>query len=113
MIQQPIMAMANAPKISKVHTTKIPTMNIFSWALEDWNITLQFASLVLLGLTFAIGGGAIVTGYFVGKRQEVRIANAGRDAAEATKKAAEANEGTARALADAASANERTKSLEI
>ena len=80
--------------------------------LEDWNTVLQFASAVLLGLTFAIGAGAIFTGYMVGKRQEVRIAATEHGTAEANKNAAEAGEGTAKALAEAAAANERSQRLE-
>jgi len=80
---------------------------IFSMTLEDWNTFLQFASAVLLGLTFAGGAWAIWTGYVLGKRQEERIATAGRDASDANKKAAEAGEGTAKALAQVAEANAR------
>lgn len=79
----------------------------FYMPLEDWNTILQFASAVLLGLTFAVGAGAIFTGYLIGKQQEEHIAATGRDAAEAHKKAAEAGEGTAKALAEAATANAR------
>lgn len=81
-------------------------------SLEDWNTVLQFASAILLGLTFAIGAGAIFTGYMVGRRQEVRIAATEHGTAEANKKAAEAGEGTAKALAEAATANERSQRLE-
>jgi hypothetical protein len=85
---------------------------IFSMTLEGWNTFLQFASAVLLGLTFAVGAGAIWTGYVLGKRQEVRIAATERGTAEANKKVAEAGEGTAKALAEVAAANERTQQLE-
>lgn len=66
--------------------------------LEDWNTFFQFASAVALLFTFAAGVGALLTGYIVGKRQTERIAIA--------------EEGTAKALADAAAATERTKSIE-
>jgi hypothetical protein len=65
-----------------------------------------------LGLTFAVGAGAIFTGYLIGKRQDERIATTERDAAEANKRAAEAGQGTASALAQAAAANERAAELE-
>ena len=81
-------------------------------SLENWNTVLQIASVVLLGLTFAVGTGAIITGYLIGKRQEERIATTGRDAAEANSRAAEAGEGTAKALAAAAVANARAAELE-
>lgn len=84
-----------------------------SMKLEDWNTIFQFASAVLLGLTFAVGAGAIITGYFLGKNQAERIAGTEHAAAEANKRAAEAGEGTAKALADAASANERAGKLEL
>jgi hypothetical protein len=45
----------------------------FSMSLEHWNTVLQFASAVLLGMTFAVGAGAIFTGYLIGKRQDERI----------------------------------------
>lgn len=67
--------------------------------LEEWNTIFQFGSAILLGLTFAVGTGAVITGYFLGKRQEERIAIAG--------------EGTAKALAEVAAANERTTKLEL
>jgi hypothetical protein len=60
--------------------------------LEELNRILQFASVVVLGLTFAIGAGAVWTSYLIGKRQEER---------------------TAKALADAAKANERAGKLEL
>lgn len=81
--------------------------------LEDWSTVFQFASVILLGLTFAIGAGAIWTSYLVGKRQQERIATAGQQAAEANEKAAKATEGTAKALADAANANERAGKIEL
>lgn len=59
--------------------------------LEDWNTLLQFVSAVLLGLTFAVGAGAIWTGYVLSKRQDERIARISRDVAEANARAAEAN----------------------
>jgi hypothetical protein len=61
----------------------------FFMSLEHWNTVLQFASAVLLGLTFAVGAGAIFTGYLIGKRQDERIATTERDAAEANERAAE------------------------
>lgn len=81
--------------------------------LEDWNSFFQLASAVLLGLTFFVGAAAIITAQMVGRRQAELIATVGLDAADANKKAAEAREGTARALADAAAANESASRLEI
>lgn len=86
---------------------------IFSMKLEDWNTVLQFASAVLLGLTFAVGAGAIFTGYLISKRQDERIVATERGTADANKRAAEAGEGTAKALAEAAATNERANKLEI
>jgi len=40
-----------------------------------------------LGLTFAVGAGAIFAGHLIGKRQDERIATTERDAAEANKQA--------------------------
>jgi len=81
-------------------------------SLEQWNTVLQFSSALLLGLTFAVGAGAIFTGYLIGKRQDERLAVTERDAAEANKQAALAGQGTASALAQAAAANERAAGLE-
>lgn len=81
-------------------------------SLEHWNTVLQVASAVLLALTFAVGTGTVFTGYLISKRQDERIATTARDAAEANKQAAQAGQGTARALAEAAAANERAAGLE-
>jgi hypothetical protein len=89
-----------------------PIKRVFRMSLKDLNTVLQFASAVLLGLTFAVGAGAIITGFIIGKRQDELIATTGRDAAEANRQAAEAGQGTARALAEAAAANERAAGLE-
>lgn len=64
----------------------------FSMTLEDWNTILQFASAVLLGLTFAVGAGAVWTGYVLGRRQEERIKATEKATADANARAAEANE---------------------
>jgi hypothetical protein len=42
-------------------------------SLESWNALFNFASAVLLGLTFAVGAGAVITGHFVNKRQSERL----------------------------------------
>ncbi len=75
--------------------------------VEALNTIFQVGSAVLLGLTFAFGAGAILTGIVISKRQAALIATTGRAVAEANKTAAEAGEGTAKALADVAVANER------
>lgn len=67
---------------------------VISMSLESWNTVLQFASAVLLGLTFMVGAGAIFTSYVIVKHQEERIAIAGRDAANALERAAELNRKT-------------------
>src|SRR5438309_2050260 len=59
----------------------------FSMTLEDWNTVLQFASAALLGLTFAVGAGAIWTGYVLGKRQDERIVATERGTADANERA--------------------------
>ena len=56
-------------------------MRLFSMTLAEWNVAFQFTSAILLGLTFAVGAGAIITGYVLNKRQTVLIAETGRDAA--------------------------------
>ena len=60
--------------------------------LEQWNTFFQIASAVVLGVTFAVGAGALWTSYRVGRQQDERIALAQRGAAEANARAAEANE---------------------
>jgi len=111
--QQPKAVKVSASRRSVPATNIRPMKRIFSMRLEDWNTVLQFASAILLGLTFAVGAGAIFTGYLIGKRQEVRIAATEQGTAEANKKAAEAGEGTAKALAQVAAANERATKLEF
>lgn len=81
--------------------------------LEEWNTVFHVASAVLLGLTFAVGAAAVFTDQIIRKRHETRIASAQRDAAEANQKAAEAGEGTARALAETGAANERVVKVEL
>jgi len=54
-------------------------MRLFTMTLSDWNTVFQFASAALLGLTFAVGVGAIVTGHILNKRQAVLVAEAKRD----------------------------------
>jgi hypothetical protein len=56
---------------------------IRSMTLEDWNTVLQFSSAVLGGVTFAVGAATIVTGYFVSKRLDLRVAQAQSTAANA------------------------------
>jgi len=55
--------------------------------LETWNTVLQFASAVLLGLTFVVGAGAIWTSYVLNNRLTERVAGVGRDAAVANERA--------------------------
>lgn len=81
--------------------------------LEGWNTFFQFGSAILLGLTFVFGAAAIFTDHVIGKRQAAHIALAEAESAEANRKAAEAGEGTAKALSEAASANERAGKLEL
>jgi len=57
-------------------------------SLESWNTVLQFASAVLLGLTFAVGAGAILTSHILGKRQSERISTAADTAAAANERSA-------------------------
>lgn len=74
--------------------------------LESWNTVLQFASAVLLGLTFAVGAGAIFTNHILSKRQEGRIASVQKEAAEANKQAGQA-------FQRASEADERARALEV
>jgi hypothetical protein len=85
---------------------------IFSMTLEEWNTVLQFASAALLGLTFAVGAGAIWTGYVLGKRQEGRIAATEHGTAEANRKAAEASERAGKLEKEAAILTEQNLKLE-
>lgn len=57
--------------------------------LEGWNAAFQFASAILLGLTFAVGTGAVITGLFLTRRQAAEIA-------DLKNKTARANERTQR-----------------
>ncbi len=41
--------------------------------LESWNTFFNFASAILLGFTFAVGAGAVITSHFVNKRQSERL----------------------------------------
>lgn len=77
--------------------------------LEEWNIAFQFSSAVLLGLTFAVGAGAIITGYFINKRQAVRIATLGSEVVEANRKA---NERAGRLELEAARQREKAAKAE-
>lgn len=65
-------------------------MNIFSWTLEDWNAALQIGSFLLLGLTFAIGGGAIITSYILSKRHSEKMVELEIKLAEQQERAANA-----------------------
>lgn len=71
--------------------------------VEDWNTLLQIGSVVLLGLTFAVGGTAFWTASRLAKQQAERIAanelgtaNANARAAKSEADAAKANEGLAK-----------------
>lgn len=85
---------------------------VFSMTLEWWNTVFQVASALLLGLTFAVGTGAIITGVILGKRQEERIAMTGRDTAEANKRAGEANERATKLELEASQQRERAAKAE-
>jgi hypothetical protein len=81
---------------------------IRTMGLEEWNTVLQVASVVVLGVTFLIGAGAVWTSYLVNKRQGERMAAMARDTANASKAAAEANARAAEANAEAAQARKET-----
>src|SRR5262245_31940019 len=82
-------------------------------SLQDWNTFFNFSSAVLLGLTFAIGAGAVITGHLVNQRQQERIARAQQGASDAAAKAAEAQKGADAANLAAAKAQAVTATLEI
>ena len=54
-------------------------------SLESLHIVLNVASAVLLGLTFIVGAGAIITGLRLGNRQAERIAVVTHETAMANK----------------------------
>lgn len=88
--------------------------------LESWNSFFQISSAILLGLTFLAGVGAILTDRVLSRRRDVRVASAEEEikaaaavVAEADRKAAEAGEGTAQALAEVAAAKEREAALAL
>jgi hypothetical protein len=53
------------------------------WTAEGWYPALQTVFIILLGLTFAVGVAAILTGLTVTRRQATNLVHAQREAAEA------------------------------
>jgi len=68
-------------------------------SVELWKIIFDWGAVILLGLTFAFGAGALITGNILAERQDKELgqlklqsATAQKDAGDANKKAGEANE---------------------
>lgn len=57
------------------------------WSIETWKAIFDWGAVALLGLTFAFGAGALITGKILNERQEKEIAQLKKDAGEANQKA--------------------------
>ena len=77
--------------------------------LEALNTVLQVAPIIVLGVTFLIGAGALWTSYRVNKRLEARIATIADDVARANERASKADQETARLTLEVAEANVRAE----
>jgi hypothetical protein len=77
-----------------------------SMSVEQWKSLFDIGTVVLAGLVFLLGAGALITGNIINKRQSEQLTQFARDLRDKDVKIAEAQR-------DAADANAKTAGLRL